>query len=50
MHRNSADSPVCTVLYTDDQILLAEKEEHLQKGGFSLNKILEIFEREDIGK
>jgi hypothetical protein len=40
------DYPLCTVVCVDDQRLLAENEQHLQKGGFSLNKILEIYSTE----
>lgn len=28
-HKNCADFPVGTVLYADEQVLLAEEEEHL---------------------
>jgi hypothetical protein len=41
--KNRCRLPLCTNVYAADQVLLPEKEEHLQKGVFILNKILESY-------
>jgi hypothetical protein len=38
-----ADSPLCTTVYADDQLLTVETEEHLQKGVLNFNHILELY-------
>jgi hypothetical protein len=37
------DSPLCTTVYADDQLLAVETEEHLQKGVLNFNHILELY-------